>query len=163
MLYAYAYDEDALNHAHEINERAPQCPLCKNKNSNCGHLIGEGDSWNMEWGGGLSYIPEVWAYLHEARHSLRQVFESVPPWDEIEDGQAPEDFLLEHHPKAGVCTACWDAADRRRLPEWHARFPDGNGYVYYVYMTEEDQAQASKDLRRLKDLILNPSAYLLLG
>ena len=31
--------------------------------------------------------------------------------------------------------------------------------VYHVYMAEEDQAQSSRDLRRLQELILNPPAF----
>ena len=68
----------------------------------------------------------------------------MPPWDKIEEDQAPEDFFREHHPRADVYTVFWDGGS-----------PGANGYVYYVYMTEEDQAQASKDLRRLQELIPN--------
>ena len=80
--------------------------------------------------------------------SAAAIFAHVPPWDKIEEDQAPEDFFSEHHPRVDVCSVFWDSGS-----------PGANGYVYYVYMTEEDQAQASKDLRRLQELILNPPAF----
>ena len=102
---------------HDEDERRQQCLLCKK--SSCRHLVGQGDSEYMEWSGGVSDVPEVWALISQAQddgHILKEVFADVPPWDEIEEGQAPEDFLSEHHPKADVVSACWDAG-----------FPGGNG------------------------------------
>ena len=102
------------------DERRQQCPLCDE--DSCRHLVGEGDPEypeSMEWSGGLSDVPEVWALISQAQvdgHILKEIFADVPPWDEIEEDQAPEDFLSEHHPKADVVSACWDAG-----------FPGGNG------------------------------------
>ena len=143
------------------DERRQQCPLCDE--DSCRHLVGEGDPEypeSMEWSGGLSDVPEVWALISLAEetardafiepeadgHILKEIFADVPPWDKIEEDQAPEDFFSEHHPRVDVCSVFWDSGS-----------PGANGYVYYVYMTEEDQAQASKDLRRLQELIFNQS------
>ena len=104
---------------HDEDERRQQCLLCKK--SSCRHLVGQGDSKYMEWSGGVSDVPEVWALISQAQddgHILTEIFTDVPPWDEIEEDQAPEDFLSEHHPKADVVSACWDAG-----------FPGGNGWA----------------------------------
>ena len=138
------------------DERRQKCPLCDE--DSCRHLVGERDPESMEWSGGLSDVPEVWALISQAEltargaffepeadcHILKEIFADVPPWDKIEEDQAPEDFFREHHPRVDVCSVFWDGGS-----------PGANGYVYYVYMTEEDQAQASKDLRRLQELIPN--------
>ena len=91
------------------DERRQQCPLCDE--DSCRHLVGEGDPQypeSMEWSGGLSDVPEVWALISLAEetardafiepeadgHILKEIFADVPPWDKIEEDQAPEDFFF---------------------------------------------------------------------
>ena len=90
------------------DERRQQCPLCDE--DSCRHLVGEGDPEypeSMEWSGGLSDVPEVWALISQAQvdgHILKEIFADVPPWDKIEEDQAPEDFLESTIPEL-MCAA----------------------------------------------------------
>ena len=53
---------------HDEDERRQQCLLCKK--SSCRHLVGQGDSKYMEWSGGVSDVPEVWALISQAPQIL---------------------------------------------------------------------------------------------
>jgi hypothetical protein len=106
---------------------------------------------DMAWEGGLEGVSELFDLLDEAQANEfvpAEAFESVPPWNKITDDQNPVDFFSEIHPKTLVGSVSWECGA-----------PGLCGVFNYIYMSDEDQSQASGDIDRLQNLVAHPPAF----